>query len=106
MIDDNIILPNIIGASTFFEAIKFGALYIMKMCKAPVWLDRTLARTEGSYVRSAETCTLERDSYVCIWNLGIICLISYLINLKQKSGEQINGAVQAPSRDRNNSIHA
>lgn len=81
-------LSNLIFLAAIFESFKFGCMFLIEMCVSAVWLDNTLIRTEGSYLKSAQSCEMGRSGMMTVAVLAISVLTLFATHRKKKTGRQ------------------
>lgn len=78
------IICNVIFASALCECVKCGCFFFVEMCVSNVWIDNTHIRTEGSYLKAAESCKFNQSSIMSTFTIVISTLTLCIVNMNKK----------------------
>ena len=79
------IICNFIFAAALCECVKCGCFFFVEMCVSNVWIDNTHIRTEGSYLKAAESCKFGQSSIMSTFTIVISTVTLCIVNMSKTS---------------------
>lgn len=74
------VLSNVTFVAAFAECIKCACMFLIEMCVAPIFIDNTNLRNEGSYLAPAEDCTFNKlsvmSTLVIVTSTLVLCVVN------------------------------
>ena len=74
------VLSNVAFVAAFAECIKCACMFLIEMCVAPIFIDNTHLRNEGSYLAPAEQCSFNKLSIMSTLVITTTTLVLCVVN--------------------------